>query len=196
MAYDLMNTKNLKKELLRRIADIDEWANKSNIEKAHQDLCDELNKSDEWVKASEEKLNKVLKRCKFFKCLTIIGFFSCIFSIVISLILKLYFNNLEMYKYGCVLFVVSSILTLFLSCFTKPNISLKNDHYERADVLYWYYSLLYETYIKQIYKKVYFDTFKVVDKLCEDKKIKNKVEDIKKEIGVDFSYLDEYISNE
>lgn len=189
MAYEFMKTTSLKEELFRRAIDIDSWANEINLKKAEKDVLDELDKSEEFIKQAEIKLDKVIKRCKIFKCLTAISFILCVVSIILPFILRFYFNNTEIYKNGFIPFIILSFSTMFLSIFTKADVNLKNEHHVRAELLYWYYVLLKTAYSKSIYKKTYEDVYKVIDKLCEDKNIKNKIENIKKEFDINFSYL-------
>lgn len=181
MAYELIKTEDLKIELIRRTKDIDSWANEANIKKAKDDITDELDKSDKFIKQLDEKINKCIKKCRIFKNLAIVGFVLSFVTFLLAFILNL---RIE-------ISITFSFLTLIFSSFTKCNIDLRNDHQERAEILYWYYSLMQEVKIKQIYKKTYEDSYKVVEKLCEDKEIKNKIEEIKKELGIDFSYLNE-----
>ena len=179
MAYESMKTEDLKKELFRRIEDIDSWANETNIEKTKNDISDELDKGDKFNEQLDEKVNKCIKKCRIFSILAIVSFVLSAVSFLLVFILNL---NIE-------ISIAFSFLTLIFSSFVKCDVDLRNEHQERANILYWYYCLMQEASIKQIYKKTYEDSYKVVEKLCEDKSIKSKIEKIKKELGIDFSYL-------
>lgn len=145
MAYEFMKTKDLKIELLRRIEDIDSWANEVNIKKAKDDIIDELDKSDKFIKQLDEKINKCIKKCKIFKNLAIVSFVLSFVTLLLVFILNL---RIEFS-------ITFSFLSLFFCYLTKCDVNLRNEHQERAEILYWYYSLMREASIKQLYKKAY-----------------------------------------
>ena len=145
MAYESMKTEDLKIELLRRIEDIDSWANEANIKKAKDDITDELDKSDKFTKQLDEKINKCIKKCRIFKNLAIV---SCVLSFV-TLLLAFILNLKIEFS------ITFSFLSLFFSFLTKCDVDLRNEHQERAEILYWYYSLMREASIKQLYEKAY-----------------------------------------
>lgn len=66
-----------------------------------------------------------------------------------------------------------------------------NESREKSEALYWYYLLMCETDSKLLYKKVYEDTYKVYEELGKDPEIKKRIEAIKKDLGIDFSYVNE-----
>jgi len=145
MAYESMKTKDLKIELIRRTEDIDSWANEINIEKAKKDITDELDKGDEFNKQLDEKINKCIKKCRIFKNLAIISFVLSFVSFLLAFILNL---RIEFS-------ITFSFLTMLFASFTKCDVDLRNEHQERAEILFWYYSLMREARIKQLYKKAY-----------------------------------------
>lgn len=145
MAYESIKTEDLKIELIRRIKGIDSWANETNIEKAKDDITDELDKGDKFSKQLDEKINKCIKKCRIFSILAIVSFVLSLVSFLLVFILNL---RIEVS-------IVFSFLTMLFSSFTKCDIDLRNEHQERAEILFWYYYLMQEASIKQLYKKAY-----------------------------------------
>jgi len=145
MAYESMKTEDLKIELIRRTEDIDSWANETNIEKIKNDISDELDKGDKFNKQLDEKVNKCIKKCRIFSILAIVSFVLSLVSFLLSFILNL---RIE-------LSIAFSFLTMLFASFTKCDVDLKNEHQERSEILFWYYSLMREARIKQLYKKAY-----------------------------------------
>lgn len=207
MAYETLSTSELQKELLRRTTNMESWTNDVNLAKARADVKDELEKGAAAnAKASDEISS--LKKKKLFKPLTIIfELFSFIAAIV--LITQIFdFTNIQFglrpnedvnpsgILASFVLMVTFGILYIFFDnkvykITHSPNLTDSEDHQKRSEMLYWYLMLMNETDSKMLYGKVYKDTFAVVNELCKDPKMKKKVEDIKKKLGIDFSYVDE-----
>lgn len=145
MAYESMKTEDLKKELIRRTEDIDSWANEANIEKTKNDISDELDKGDKFNKQLDEKINKCIKKCRIFSILAIVSFVLSIVSFLLAFILNL---RIE-------ISIAFSFLAMLFTSFAKCDVDLRNEHQERAEILFWYYSLMQEARIKQLYEKAY-----------------------------------------
>jgi len=145
MAYESMKTEDLKIELIRRTEDIDSWANEINIEKTKKDIFDELDKGDKFNKQLDEKINKCIKKYRIFKNLAII-------SLVLSLVSFLFVFILNL---RIEISIAFSFLTMLFASFTKCDVDLRNEHQERSEILFWYYSLMREVSIKKLYKKAY-----------------------------------------
>lgn len=210
MAYETLSTSELQKELLRRTTNMESWTNDVNLAKARADVKDELEKGAAAnAKASDEISS--LKKKKLFKPLaSIFGLFAFIAFIVFltrvfdinSLPNDLKSNpdiNRPAALVSVALTAIFSILyVIFNNVNNKgfkiihtPGLVESEDHQKRSEMLYWYLMLMNETDSKMLYRKVYKDTFAVVNELCKDPKMKKKVEDIKKKLGIDFSYVDE-----
>lgn len=210
MAYETLSTEELRKELLRRTSDMESWTNDVNLAKARDDVMDELEKGAAAnAKASDEISS--LKKKKIFKPLaSIFGLFAFIAFIVFltrvfdinSLPNDLKSNpdiNRPAVLVSVALAAIFSILYVIFNNIRNKGYKIihtsslveSEDHQKRSEMLYWYLMLMHETDSKMLYRKVYTDTFKVVNELCKDPKMKKKVEDIKKKLGIDFSYVNE-----
>lgn len=210
MAYETLSTEELRKELLRRTSDMESWTNDINLAKARDDVMDELEKGAAAnAKASDEISS--LKKKKLFKLLAnIFGLFAFIAFIVFltrvfdinSLPNDLKSNPDINRPTALVSAALTAILSILYVIFNNLNnkgykiiytssLVESEDHQKRSEMLYWYLMLMNETDSKMLYKKVYTDTFAVVNELCKDPKMKKKVEDIKKKLGIDFSYVNE-----
>lgn len=210
MAYETLSTEELRKELLRRTSDMESWTNDVNLAKARDDVMDELEKGAAAnAKASDEISS--LKKKKLFKPLaSIFGLFAFIAFIVFltrvfdinSLPNDLKSNQNINRPAALVSVALTAIFSILYAIFNNINnkgykiihtssLVESEDHQKRSEMLYWYLMLMNETDSKMLYRKVYNDTFKVVNELCKDPKMKKKVEDIKKKLGIDFSYVNE-----
>lgn len=210
MAYETLSTSELQKELLRRTTNMESWTNDVNLAKARADVKDELEKgaaanakaSDEISSLKKKKLFKPLASIfELFAFIAFIVFLTRVFDIN-SLPNDLKSNpdiNRPAALVSVALTAIFSILyVIFNNVNNKgfkiihtPGLVDSEDHQKRSEMLYWYLMLMNETDSKMLYRKVYKDTFAVVNELCKDPKMKKKVEDIKKKLGIDFSYVDE-----
>lgn len=208
MAYETLSTSELQKELLRRTSNMESWTNDVNLAKARADVKDELEKGAAANAKAQDEINLALKKKKIFKPLTIV--FE-LFSFIAAIVLITQIFDFTDIQHGLrpngdvnvpgvlasfVLMVTFGILYIFFDnriykITHSPNLTDSEDHQKRSEVLYWYLMLMNETDSKMLYRKVYTDTFKVVNELCKDPKMKKKVEDIKERLGTDFSYVDE-----
>ncbi len=208
MAYETLSTSELQKELLRRTTNMESWTNDVNLAKARDDVKDELKKGAAANAKAQNEINLALKKKKIFKPLTILfELFSFIAAIV--LITQIFdFTDIQLglrpnedvnvpgVIASFVLMVTFGILYILFDnkvykITHSPSLTDSEDHQKRSEILYWYLMLMNETDSKMLYRKVYTDTFKVVNELCKDPKMKKKVEDIKEKLGTDFSYVDE-----
>ena len=157
------------------------------------------------AKASDE-INLGLKKKRIFKLLAnIFGLFSFIMFVVFHnrifdfndfpISLNSNINVLEVFVSFTLTIIFGTLYILFSNKTCKVihsiNLTDSEDHQKRSEMLYWYLMLMNETDSKMLYRKVYKDTFTVITELCKDPKIKKKVETIKKELGIDFSYVEE-----
>ncbi len=206
MAYETLSTDELRKELLRRTADMESWTNDVNLAKARADVKDELEKGAASNAKASDEIALALKKKGIFKPLAnVFGLIAFIaFIILITLVfdftdfpfnLRSNINALGTFV-SLALAAIFGILYIFFDnklyrVIHTPNLTDSEDHQKRSEMLYWYLMLMNETDSRMLYQKVYTDTFKVVNELCKDPKMKKKVEAIKKELGIDFSYVDE-----
>lgn len=208
MAYETLSTSELQKELLRRTTNMESWANDVNLAKARDDVKDELKKGAAANAKAQGEINLALKKKKIFKPLTIIFELFSFIAAIVLITLVFDFTNIQfglrpnedvnlpgiLASYALlVTFVILYILfnNKVYKITHSPNLTDSEDHQKRSEILYWYLMLMKETDSKMLYKKVYTDTFAVINELCKDPKMKKKVEDIKRELGIDFSYVDE-----
>lgn len=208
MAYETLSTSELQKELLRRTSNMESWTNDVNLAKARDDVKDELEKGAAANAKAADEIKLALKKKKIFKPLTIVfELFSLIAAIVLITLVFDFTNiqfglrpnedvNLPGIFVSFALMVTFGILYIFFDnkiykITHSPNLTDSENHQKRSEILYWYLMLMNETDSKMLYRKVYTDTFKVINELCKDPKMKKKVEAIKEKLGTDFSYVDE-----
>lgn len=204
MAYETLSTSELQKELLRRTADMESWTNDVNLAKAKADVVDELEKGAEANKRASDAIALALKKKEIFKPLAnVFGLFAFIAFIVLDTLIfdwaefpiKLRSNmNVLAALISFALMIVFGILYAFFDNKVYKithtlNLTDSEDHQKRSEILYWYLMLMNETDSKMLYRKVYADTFAVVNELCRDPKMKKKFEATKKKLGIDFSYI-------
>lgn len=205
MAYETLSTWELRKELLRRTSDMESWTNDINLAKAREDVMDELKKGAAANAKASDEINLSLKKKKIFKLLANVSGLLAFIAYIVFLTQVFDFNSLpnslrsnanmtEVFV-SVVLMAFYGILYILFNKVYKiihtPNLVDSEDHQKRSEMLYWYLMLMNETDSKMLYRKVYTDTFAVVNELCKDPKMKKKVEDIKKKLGIDFSYVNE-----
>lgn len=210
MAYETLSTSELQKELLRRTTNMESWTNDVNLAKARADVKDELEKG---AAANAKAFDEIssLKKKKLFKPLaSIFGLFAFIAFIVfltrvfdINSLPNDLKSNPDINRPAALVSVaLTAIFSILYVIFNNVNnkgfkiihtsgLAESEDHQKRSEMLYWYLMLMNETDSKMLYRKVYKDTFAVVNELCKDPKMKKKVENIKKKLGIDFSYVDE-----
>ena len=206
MAYETLSTIELQKELLRRTVDMENWTNDINLAKVRDDVKDELKKVAAANAKASDEINLGLKKKRIFKLLAnIFGLFSFIMFVVFHtrifdfndfpISLNSNINVLEVFVSLTLTIIFGTLYILFSNKTCKVihsiNLTDSEDHQKRSEMLYWYLMLMNETDSKMLYRKVYKDTFTVITELCKDPKIKKKVETIKKELGIDFSYVEE-----
>lgn len=196
MAYALMSASELKGELLRRTSKMEEWTNDVNLDKAQADLVKELDEGKEANKIASAKIEKAKKQMRLYTAISIA-------SEAIAFVLGAFLIFLAISKFTVPIlfgFLGIFIILLIPASFADSKIEkikkadyLKdaNESHEKSEALYWYYILMHETDVKLLYKRVYEDTYKVYAELNKDPKIKKKIEAIKKDLGIDFSYVDE-----
>lgn len=192
MPYNLMPANELKDELLRRTSKMEEWTNDVNLDKALTDLNKALDEGKEANKIAFEKIEKAKKQSKLY---------TTIYIVSVVLIIGVVSNFLSIKDPTGPIFFVSfgAFITLLISAsfaefkFKKIErtnyLKAANESREKSEALYWYYILMCETDVKLLYKKVYKDTYKVYEELGKDPEIKKRIEAIKKDLGIDFSYV-------
>lgn len=194
MPYNSMSANELKDELLRRTSKMEEWTNDVNLDKALTDLNKALDEGKEANKIAFEKIEKAKKQSKLY---------TTIYIVSVVLIIGVVSNFLSIKEPTGPIFFVSfgAFITLLISAsfaeFKFKKIERTNylkaadESREKSEALYWYYILMCETDVKLLYKKVYEDTYKVYEELGKDPEIKKRIEAIKKDLGIDFSYVNE-----
>lgn len=193
------NYENEEQELLRRLGDIDSWSNKNNVDQAKDDVEFILNDIDQQMKLLEEMISKYEVRKK--KLLKFGNFFAGVFSgsigyYITTMILGVHFSPAIYFLLFGVM--AASLITAWI-CFAKTvptkemyRLSDKIKEGRKFATLYtWWYEALRQSYIKGVYKRVYSDTFKIVDEACQDKEIRRKIEEIKIASKITFNYLGE-----
>ncbi len=194
MPYNSMSANELKDELLRRTSKMEEWTNDVNLDKALTDLNKALDEGKEANKIAFEKIEKAKKQSKLY---------TTIYIVSVVLIIGVVSNFLSIKEPTGPIFFGSfgAFITLLISAsfaeFKFKKIERTNylkaadESREKSEALYWYYILMCETDVKLLYKKVYEDTYKVYEELGKDPEIKKRIEAIKKDLGIDFSYVNE-----
>ena len=194
MPYNSMSANELKDELLRRTSKMEEWTNDVNLDKALTDLSKALDEGKEANKIAFEKIEKAKKQSKLY---TIIYIVSVVLIIgVVSKFLSIE-NPTDPIFFGSfgafiILLISASFAEFKFKKIEKTDyLKAANESREKSEALYWYYLLMCETDVKLLYKKVYGDTYKVYEELGKDPEIKKRIEAIKKDLGIDFSYVNE-----
>ena len=185
---------------------MENWTNDINLAKVRDDVKDELKKGAAANAKASDEINLGLKKKRIFKLLAnIFGLFSFIMFVVFHtrifdfndfpISLNSNINVFEVFVSFTLTIIFGTLYILFSNKTCKVihsiNLTDSEDHQKRSEMLYWYLMLMNETDSKMLYRKVYKDTFTVITELCKDPKIKKKVETIKKELGIDFSYVEE-----
>lgn len=200
MPYNLMSANELKDELLRRASKMEEWTNDVNLDKALTDLSKALDEGKEANKIAFKKIEKAKKQSKLYITIYIVSVV-LILGVVLTLGAVSKFLSIEnptgpifFGSFGAfIALLISAIFAEFKFKKIEKTDYLKaaNKSREKFEVLYWYYLLMCETDSKLLYKKVYEDTYKVCKELSKDPEIKKRIEATKKDLGIDFSYVNE-----
>ena len=194
MAYDLMTANELKSELLRRSSKMEEWTNDVNLAKALADLTKELDEGKEANKIAFEKIEKAKKQSKLYTTIYIVSVVLIIGVVSNFLSIKDPTVPILFGSFGAfiALLISASFAEFKFKKIEKTDyLKAANESREKSEALYWYYLLMCETDVKLLYKKVYGDTYKVYEELGKDPEIKKRIEAIKKDLGIDFSYVNE-----
>lgn len=191
MPYNSMSANELKDELLRRASKMEEWTNDVNLVKALTDLNKTLDEGKEANKIAFEKIEKAKKQSKLYITIYIV-------SVVLILGVVSKFLSIEnptvFGSFGAfiVLLISASFAEFKFKKIEKTDyLKAANESREKFEALYWYYLLMCETDSKLLYKKVYEDTHKVCKELSKDPEIKKRIEATEKDLGIDFSYVNE-----
>lgn len=194
MPYNSMSANELKNELLRRTSKMEEWTNDVNLDKALTDLNKALDEGKEANKIAFEKIEKAKKQSKLYITIYIVSVVLIIGVVSNFLSIKDPTGPTFFGSFGAfIALLISASLAEFRFKKIEKTDYLKaaNESREKSEALYWYYLLMCETDVKLLYKKVYEDTYKVYKELGKDPEIKKKIEAIKKDLGIDFSYVNE-----
>lgn len=194
MPYNSMSANELKDELLRRTSKMEEWTNDVNLDKALTDLNKALDEGKEANKIAFEKIEKAKKQSKLYTTIYIVSVVLIIGVVSNFLSIKdptgpIFFGSFGVF---IALLISASFAEFKFKKIEKTDyLKAANESREKSKALYWYYLLMCETDNKLLYKKVYEDTYKVYEELGKDTEIKKRIEAIKKDLGIDFSYVNE-----
>lgn len=194
MPYISMSANELKVELLRRTSKMEEWTNDVNLDKALTDLNKTLDEGKEANKIAFEKIEKAKKQSKLYTTIYIVSVVLIIGVVSNFLSIKDPTGPIFFGSFGAfiALLISASFAEFKFKKIEKTDyLKAANESREKSEALYWYYLLMCETDSKLLYKKVYEDTYKVYEELGKDTEIKKKIEAIKKDLGIDFSYVNE-----
>lgn len=194
MPYNSMSANELKGELLRRTSKMEEWTNDVNLDKALTDLNKALDEGKEANKIAFEKIEKAKKQSKLYTTIYIVSVVLIIGVVSNFLSIKDPTGPIFFGSFGAfiALLISASFAEFKFKKIEKTNyLKAANESREKSEALYWYYLLMSETDSKLLYKKVYEDTYKVYEELGKDTEIKKRIEAIKKDLGIDFSYVNE-----
>lgn len=194
MPYNSMSANELKNELLRRTSKMEEWTNDVNLNKALTDLNKALDEGKEANKIAFEKIEKAKKQSKLYTTIYIISVVLIIGVVSNFLSIKDPTGPIFFGSFGAfiALLISASFAEFKFKKIEKTDyLKAANESHEKSEALYWYYLLMCETDSKLLYKKVYEDTYKVYEELGKDTEIKKRIEAIKKDLGIDFSYVNE-----
>lgn len=194
MPYNLMSANELKGELLRRTSKMEEWTNDVNLDKALTDLNKALDEGKEANKIAFEKIEKAKKQSKLYTTIYIVSVVLIIGVVSNFLSIKDPTGPIFFGSFGAfiILLISASFAEFKFKKIERTNyLKVADESREKFEALYWYYILMCETDVKLLYKKVYEDTYKVYEELGKDTEIKKKIEAIKKDLGIDFSYVNE-----
>lgn len=194
MPYNSMPANELKDELLRRTSKMEEWTNDVNLDKALTDLNKALNEGKEANKIAFEKIEKAKKQSKLYTTIYIVSVVLIIGVVSNFLSIKDPTGPIFFGSFGAfiALLISASFADFKFKKIEKTDyLKAANESREKSEALYWYYLLMCETDVKLLYKKVYEDTYKVYEELGKDTEIKKRIEAIKKDLGIDFSYINE-----
>lgn len=194
MPYNSMSANELKDELLRRTSKMEEWTNDVNLDKALTDLNKALDEGKEANKIAFEKIAKAKKQSKLYTTIYIVSVVLIIGVVSNFLSVKDPTGPIFFGSFGAfiALLISASFAEFKFKKIEKTDyLKAANESREKSEALYWYYLLMCETDVKLLYKKVYKDTYKVYEELGKDTEIKKRIEAIKKDLGIDFSYVNE-----
>lgn len=194
MPYNSMSANELKDELLRRTSKMEEWTNDVNLDKALTDLNKALDEGKEANKIAFEKIEKAKKQSKLYTTIYIVSVVLIIGVVSNFLSVKDPTGPIFFGSFGAfiALLISASFAEFKFKKIEKTDyLKAANESREKSEALYWYYLLMCETDVKLLYKKVYKDTYKVYEELGKDTEIKKRIEAIKKDLGIDFSYVNE-----
>ena len=194
MPYNSMSANELKNELLRRTSKMEEWTNDVNLNKALTDLNKALDEGKEANKIAFEKIEKAKKQSKLYTTIYIISVVLIIGVVSNFLSIKDPTGPIFFESFGAfiALLISASFAEFKFKKIEKTDyLKAANESREKSEALYWYYLLMCETDVKLLYKKVYEDTYKVYEELGKDTEIKKRIEAIKKDLDIDFSYVNE-----
>ena len=194
MPYNSMSANELKDELLRRTSKMEEWTNAVHLDKALTDLNKTLDEGKEANKIAFEKIEKAKKQSKLYTTIYIVSVVLIIEVVSNFLSIKDPTGPIFFGSFGAfiALLISASFAEFKFKKIERTNyLKAANESREKSEALYWYYLLMCETDVKLLYKKVYEDTYKVYEELGKDPEIKKRIEAIKKNLGIDFSYVNE-----
>lgn len=194
MPYNSMSANELKDELLRRTSKMEEWTNDVNLDKALTDLNKALDEGKEANKVAFEKIEKAKKQSKLYTTIYIVSVVLIIGVVSNFLSIKDPTGPIFFGSFGAFIALLTSASFAefkFKKIEKTDYLKSANESREKSEALYWYYLLMCETDSKLLYKKVYEDTYKVYEELGKDPEIKKRIETIKKDLGIDFSYVNE-----
>lgn len=181
----------IQQNLMERTTNIESWACRSNVDNAKR----EVNWDLEATSAATEKATAAFKAYNIAskKHSKITWGLTFGLGFCLPFIVK-YFNTPARWPLIAVasVFLVLDVIAIVKSPTTAVAVRLVNESkywMDLSKIHLWYYNVLRVANIKELYKKVYEDTYKIVEEVCKDPVIKERFDQVKQDLGIDFDYV-------